>query len=157
MSDDITFCGSECNNKKCFRHPSNIAEPNIHHSFAYLKDTDMCPMKKQEIRLIDADSLKEKAWITQQCNGCEIEDIAVVCVGAIDNAPTVVNKNLTPERPQVVGISDRLQGEWVGNAFDEHYCKRCGHPALWEEEPDGYYEVQSNFCPNCGADMRGDK
>lgn len=46
------------------------------------------------------------------------------------------------------------QGEWIGNAFDEHHCSRCGHPALWEEEPDGYYEVQSRFCPNCGADMR---
>lgn len=49
---------------------------------------------------------------------------------------------------------DRPKSEWVGNAFDEHHCKRCGHPALWEEEPDGYYEVQSRFCPNCGADMR---
>ena len=50
-------------------------------------------------------------------------------------------------------VSERPQGEWVGNAFDEHHCNRCGHPALWEEEPDGYYEVQSRFCPNCGAKM----
>ena len=41
------------------------------------------------MRLIDADALKEKAFITQQCNGCEIEDIAAVSVGAIDNAPTI--------------------------------------------------------------------
>ena len=45
MTDDITFCGSDCNNKKCFRHPSNIQEPRIPHSFAYLKDTDDCPYK----------------------------------------------------------------------------------------------------------------
>ncbi len=34
----------------------------------------------------------------------------------IDNAPTVVNENLTTERPQVDGNSDRLpmpQGEWI--------------------------------------------
>ena len=43
MSDDITFCGSDCNNKKCFRHPSNIQEPRIPHSFAYLRDTEDCP------------------------------------------------------------------------------------------------------------------
>ncbi len=49
----------------------------------------------------------------------------------------------------------RPQGEWIGNHFDEHHCFLCGHYALYEEEPDGYYEVQSNFCPNCGADMRG--
>ncbi len=53
------------------------------------------------------------------------------------------------------GREERPQGEWHGNNFDEHSCSLCGHPALYEEEPDGYYEVQSNFCPNCGADMRG--
>lgn len=45
-------------------------------------------------------------------------------------------------------------GEWKHNNFDEHYCNKCGHYALWSEEADGYYEVQSDFCPNCGADMR---
>lgn len=59
-----------------------------------------------------------------------------------------LNKKLSEERPQ---------GEWVGNVFNEHHCNRCGHPALWEEEPDDYYEVQSRFCPNCGADMRREK
>lgn len=49
---------------------------------------------------------------------------------------------------------ERPQGEWHGNNFDEHSCPLCGHAALYEEEPDGYYEVKSNFCPNCGADMR---
>ena len=47
MTDDITFCGSDCNNKKCFRHPSNIREPRIPHSFAYLKDTDDCPLNEK--------------------------------------------------------------------------------------------------------------
>lgn len=71
------------------------------------------------------------------CDICPISEIEK----KIDNAPTV------EERPQ---------GEWVGNAFDEHHCNRCGYPALWEEEPDDYYEVQSRFCPNCGADMKGE-
>lgn len=51
-------------------------------------------------------------------------------------------------------LEERPQGEWKHNNFDEHYCNKCGHYALWSEEADGYYEVQSNFCPNCGADMR---
>lgn len=50
-------------------------------------------------------------------------------------------------------LGERPLGDWIGNAFDEHHCSICGHSALWEEEPDGYYEVQSRFCPNCGADM----
>lgn len=49
---------------------------------------------------------------------------------------------------------ERPTGEWKPNKFDEHYCNKCGNFALWSEEADGYYEVQSNFCPNCGADMR---
>lgn len=51
-------------------------------------------------------------------------------------------------------MTDRAEGKWIGNNFDEHVCSKCGHYALWEEESDGqYYEVQSNFCPNCGAKM----
>ena len=40
MSDDITFCASKCSNKECFRHPDNIKNPHIPHSFAYLKGTE---------------------------------------------------------------------------------------------------------------------
>jgi hypothetical protein len=67
-----------------------------------------------------------------------------------------VNELSYYERVIANGISyeERPHGEWIGNAFDEHHCSRCGHPALWEEEPDDYYEVQSRFCPNCGACMQ---
>ena len=41
-SDDITFCANECNKKSCYRHPSNIVNKTIPHSFAYLKDTPYC-------------------------------------------------------------------------------------------------------------------
>ncbi len=97
-------------------------------------------------------------------------------VKAINNAPTVEPelvyvakftfdedklKELTDDiverikNGEIVVKDERPQGEWIGNAFDEHHCNRCGHPALWEEETDDYYEVQSRFCPNCGADMKG--
>ena len=42
FDDDITFCMSECDNKECYRHPSNIKDRSIPHSFALLKDTDLC-------------------------------------------------------------------------------------------------------------------
>lgn len=42
MRDDITFCGSECNAKNCFRHPSNIKHSSMLHSFADFKGTDDC-------------------------------------------------------------------------------------------------------------------
>lgn len=49
----------------------------------------------------------------------------------------------------------RPKGIWKVNKFGEHICPICGHYALYEEEQDNnYYEVPSNFCPECGADLR---
>jgi len=38
-------------------------------------------------------------------------------------------------------------GEWVGNSFD-FYCSNC-------KQYQNLYAGKSNFCPYCGADMRG--
>ena len=62
---------------------------------------------------------------------------------AIDNAPTV-------ERPK---------GEWYKtgqsfinpNKFKNYGCSNCFY------ELDEHIRIKPNFCPNCGADMRGDK
>ena len=124
------------------------------------------------MRLGDLDALKEKinAFYDKLFVGCVSSDLIAYASGVdgiIDNAPTVFScnacKNMGNERECVdchdysnyAHYEERPQGEWIGNAFDEHHCNRCGHPALWEEEPDDYYEVQSNFCPHCGAKMKG--
>ena len=55
-------------------------------------------------------------------------------------------------------ITDRPQGEWVGEAdgyyngelvYDTWYCSNCDY-VVDDEEPPTW-----NFCPYCGADMRG--
>ena len=39
------------------------------------------------------------------------------------------------------------QGEWIGAGFLTSKCSRCHHL---------FHELEAmNFCPNCGADMRG--
>lgn len=51
------------------------------------------------------------------------------------------------------GKADRPQGEWIAHATavdDKEYieygrCSECGELAF----------VRMNYCPNCGADMRG--
>lgn len=50
-------------------------------------------------------------------------------------------------------------GKWVwnGDTLDWerlHYCSECKKYAL--RDTDGKYEVLSDFCPHCGADMRGE-
>lgn len=104
-------------------------------------------------RLIDADELKKHKFTTQTCNGVEIIDIDVVCVGLIDNAPTV---------------EARPKGKWIHyeqvNGLGGFWkCSCCGEPAIFIPRLDidnvqmyGWDNSKTNFCPNCGADMRGD-
>lgn len=59
---------------------------------------------------------------------------------------------------EMLASIERPQDEWKVNKYGEHFCPKCGHYALYEEEQDNdYYEVQSNFCPECGSDLRGKK
>ena len=61
MSDDITFCGNECDNTKCRRHRSNIQEPQYPHSVAYLEGTEYCEKKP-----IDLNEVKAIAELAEQ-------------------------------------------------------------------------------------------
>ena len=57
-----------------------------------------------------------------------------------------------PKGPKTIIYADRPRGEWIDE--DGTYyanCSKCGYQMDTHEER-GYH----NFCPNCGADMRGD-
>lgn len=50
-------------------------------------------------------------------------------------------------------IEDVKHGEWV-KASDGVYCSTCGEPST----PDDYDTFwEPGYCPNCGANMRGEK
>ena len=78
------------------------------------------------MRLIDADALRKK--IRENLDDLDIGSI----FGLLDLAPTV------EERPH---------GEWI--ADHENYLCYC---SICEDK----HTYPFNFCPNCGADMRGD-
>ena len=46
-------------------------------------------------------------------------------------------------------------GEWYENPYtDSFVCSKCGMPAPVDCIKERFYK--SDFCPNCGADMRGE-
>lgn len=89
------------------------------------------------MRPIDADALKE--YILRSVpNWSEDREIMLDC---LSNSPT---------------IEERKKGKWL-KAYGDHeafgvrpfyrYCSECNESTVWAY----------NFCPHCGADMRGEQ
>lgn len=99
------------------------------------------------MRLIDADTLKPKLKAIieaeTQVYGRGSWGFAVRCMEVVEDAPTI-----EPERKT---------GRWI-NAYPDiepnpmfmyGICSECGF--------DQSISDKLNYCPNCGADMRGEK
>lgn len=106
------------------------------------------------MRLIDADALMAdlEKWLTQidpthppEDNAIPpMEDIIVSTLMTIEEQPTI--------EPQ------RMRGRWVGIDFDGYadgnpvyYTWKCSVCNCLVEDDEPTWD----FCPNCGADMRG--
>ena len=100
-----------------------------------------------EVRLIDANALKERVNRTIDYAIDEFDkgyNIGIQkAVDLIDNAPTVNG---------IVGFVERPKGKWkfIQGATTQGSlkCPFCDYR--------DYHKTNSNFCSNCGADMRGD-
>lgn len=84
-------------------------------------------------------------------------DAAIIAFNRIDQYP---NKNIRDLIGAVPAADVRpvvtAEWEWDGDPFDEEWkreyrCSHCGKYAL--KDDDGIQEL-SDFCPNCGAEMR---
>lgn len=52
---------------------------------------------------------------------------------------------------------ERPKGRWVKTKFaGEHICSNCENITYFEHVLKGGYR-EYDFCPNCGADMRGEE
>lgn len=111
---------------------------------------------------ISREALKEE--IVKLCehinanNGITVPTLAFTRI--IDNAPSIeaypfeqVQElvKLNQQFAQEIENLKRPQGEWV---MDNEHTK---NPLLWYKcNLCGVYHSPTNFCPNCGSDMRGD-
>ena len=104
------------------------------------------------MRLIDADALLKD--VTSHIEFCE--DILEI----IDAQPSL-DKKL--ESAYAEGFTfaeskfhERTRGKWIdGNGRDNFiHCSVCDNEAYWDTD---YGQQEFDFCPYCGADMRGDK
>ena len=88
-------------------------------------------------RLIDADYLKEQIDYNQEYVNPKLNVYDILRI--IDNAPTV---------------EKRPKGKWrcakQGDIPITDRCTNCNYEMKW-------YKNKHNYCPNCGADMRGDE
>ena len=85
------------------------------------------------------------------CRACDVDDM----VNDIESAPTI-----TPDMAQVLayecGKAEQKRGRWIHDGYDiPHgvdwmHCSVCGR-----REPH-VPAAMTNFCPNCGSDMRGE-
>ena len=58
----------------------------------------------------------------------------------------------------IKALEEKPQGKWELHG-KRYYCSECGEEAInLESEPDVYSSSYclTNYCPNCGADMRGE-
>ena len=124
-----------------------------------------------EVRLIDANALKEtivdlhhRAKEYSEADEAINNIIEAIC-DDIDNAPTVPQVVVFAENADEKAIEDmkaelqnvidseRLQGKWIKWDF-----KTCGGLGDWDYQCSvcgKVYGGEHNFCPNCGAKMKG--
>lgn len=100
-------------------------------------------------RLIDADALIESLSINpEECPGCPepewLEELA--CVLAL--APTIERK----KGKWISGIEIPKKGKRIFHK-DITYCSNCHNEAYWDTD---YGQQTFDYCPYCGAEMRGD-
>ena len=76
-----------------------------------------------------------------RCKACWVDDM----IGEIVDAP------FYDEMAPIV------HGKWVKRMFGTHECSNCHNDPCHYDGVTGYSEWLTDFCPYCGADMRGEK
>lgn len=139
---------AEC--QECAREHEQLAE--------WLKDYKQLIDERPQGDLISREALKKA--LHNFFDGKVIDEPAYILRDVfcyIDNAPTVDKVINVYPKGEVIVQEKRPQGKWIDKRTIEHdgefYCSNCDEVAEWL---DGGSQFLSKFCPNCGAEMRGE-
>lgn len=79
-------------------------------------------------------------------------DADKLCEGRVSNDPVVIAVSCEP----TADVKEVVRGEWIKDDYGSYIkiCSICGKKPL--ATPNGVPSY-SDFCPHCGADMRGDQ
>lgn len=103
-------------------------------------------------KFINTDAIIDRVCEGISCNECSFgtnEDGMSECV---------LDKRIA-ELP-TADVAPAAHGEWIPNESDRHHhCSVCGEDALCKEDWQflDCVEILSEYCPNCGAKMDGEK
>lgn len=95
------------------------------------------------------DYISREAAIRAHCDGCVDDGYCGKLDGryACEDVPNIM-------AIPAADVVEVVRGEWIVDSIATNifYCSVCGNDA--PVEPTGGTEYKSNFCHNCGADMR---
>ena len=78
-------------------------------------------------------------------------------ISRLDHVP-LVQEAIKKAMDCMPTIEERKKGKWIW-CGDKHVCSECDEFALCDAydvlDTGEYQEELTDFCPNCGADMRG--
>lgn len=110
-------------------------------------DADKLMLHLNDYKLQVSPSWKDK-W--ERMVSCLVID---TCMEAVQEQPTAdVRENVNGRWVEVVGRTEMYDKEGVKTWGMLFQCNKCGFVLNAVEGHTGQY----NYCPNCGADMRGD-
>ena len=103
---------------------------------SFLNRSKSTSLRRETMRIIDANALIAN------------EDLHII-IGAGDNI--CIDIADIAKAPEIDPDSLRPKGQWEN--YPSHNNRRCSECKVEWDKP--RFNVRANYCPNCGADMRG--